>query len=1114
MSTSRVKPSPKLGRKGVTASAKSGTSKSGASSAKSGGSRLKSAVSSSGSSKKLAKHVDAKVAARNTALNAMGGVKVDVFVRVRPLMPKELAAKDSEAVDVDREAATVDLRDEQDRALQFKYDKVYAPESTQDELYDDAVAPIVEQVSRGLSCAIFAYGQTGSGKTYTMRGDLKDGKQFGVIQRSIENLFRRLDEQDYANVKVSCSFLEIYNEELEDLLLPKGTTPKKLRLIDHDSRGTVCHGLSEVPVSSVDDTLKLLNDAEKKSKFSETKMNKLSNRAHRIFTVIANFKRYETNVLSTLTFIDLAGSEDISKSGAEGLTAREAMYINKSLLTLGRVINALACNEKHIPYRDSKLTRLLSEALGGVCKTSFIACVSPAASSRTESNSTLRYAERAMEALNISQLPRWKQDEIMIDGLTRRVQALMADLESQAQFHKEEMQELRNTNTALQAENADLKAQIERLNYRVDKLQSRKSELKTGLSVMTAQRDMLQFQKEQLREELLDTRCERDGYLNDRAILSQVLNDVRSMRDRLLEAHTKTETSLTKDANELKRVVESAIADIGTLHEEVARKKALSVHNEKAADEYRDRLSEQVRGVIQSVLDFKTGQDSMHVEVADALVGMRNTNQQDTAANRSAVTSIQTKTAEVLANIAQHAKETEQALLSRVDDRRAGAEQYRSSVAMAVKKFQAAVASQLEQFRAHADSLDKNMATWAEKVNTKLAERAEDVKKFSASVGAGLAGMQSALDASSTKQIEMLKAHGGQLDKHLEDERTTLAAESDVMIKDIQSYVSRMVSDFASKATRRTEAAVSTLKAQTEESSVELRHYTSDATDKRAALDSETSTWQAAAAKSLDDGSQANAAMHAASGNFLKEVLASVAAGEKEVNAGADATDTLAATHLEKTVAVCKENAEFATARKDAVAKKAFDGTQMAEADSDALRAQFKNQAATHTAAADTMKSQMDSAIADVRSNADVFHEGLVETEEDGVDYVMQQIKRDTKSSPPEKEYDYPVDYQETDPYAAILNDLPVEWAREDGIRNGNVIPGKGPDFPGELGPEDSSGVYSETVTKPLAEDDASKIEDAARASDTEEYEMPALRPAEVVVDDHRDEASPELTTL
>lgn len=268
-----------------------------------------------------------------------------------------------------------------------------------------------------------------------MRGDLSDDpSQLGIIQRSVNQLFERMFEiEDYTDVKISCSFLEIYMEELEDLFTdpPKVNTKDKgrattkvknnLRLVDDTKLGCRCDGLIEEPVANLDEVMKLLAEAEKRCKFSETKMNKLSNRAHRIFTFYVRFKRYDKPVLSTLTFVDLAGSEDIAKSGAKGLTAREASYINKSLLTLGRVINALATNEKHIPYRDSKLTRLLSEALGGVCKTSFIACVSPCSGSGVESNATLRYAERAMEALNISQLPAHKQAEIMIDGLTRCV---------------------------------------------------------------------------------------------------------------------------------------------------------------------------------------------------------------------------------------------------------------------------------------------------------------------------------------------------------------------------------------------------------------------------------------------------------------------------------------------------------------------------------------------------------------------------------------------------------------------------------------------------------------------------------------------------------------------
>ena len=191
----------------------------------------------------------------------------------------------------------------------------------------------------------------------------------------------------------------------------------------------------------------LLNNVRSRCGGLRLQMNKQSNRAHRIFIIKARFKEYDVEDSATLTFVDLAGSEDIGRSGATGITAKEAGHINKSLLSLGRVIDALAANEKHIPYRDSKLTQLLSEALGGSCKTTFITCVSPAISSHRETEKTVKYAVRAMEAMNISQLPRWKQDQIVIDGLTRRVEALINQLDKQSKAHKNETKALKEVGT-------------------------------------------------------------------------------------------------------------------------------------------------------------------------------------------------------------------------------------------------------------------------------------------------------------------------------------------------------------------------------------------------------------------------------------------------------------------------------------------------------------------------------------------------------------------------------------------------------------------------------------------------------------------------------------------
>lgn len=842
-------------------------------------------------------------------------------------------------------------------------------------------------------------------------------------------------------------------------------------------------------MSGVKDALDLLARAEKASKFSETKMNKMSNRAHRIFTIIAEYKRYETNVTSTLTFIDLAGSEDISKSGAEGLTAREAMYINKSLLTLGRVINALACNEKHIPYRDSKLTRLLSEALGGVCKTSFIACVSPCLKSSTESSSTLRYAERAMEALNITQLPRWKQDEIVIDGLTRRVQALMLDLDTQAKIHKEEVQELQNENAALQVENESLRTQLRKARFKIEKLEVRKVQLKNGLNVIHQHRDLLQEQKELLREELLETRMERDGYLNDRAILSQVLADVREMRNKLLEAHTQTEDSLTTDATHLKRTIEESIVDIDSLHEEINRKKSLSVHNEKSADEYRDRLTGKVKGVIKSVSDFKTGQDTLHNELAELLGGMKDANQKDAATNRSALTSLSDKTAEVLTNITNHARETEQALSARISERKSDAERYRTSVSVAVGKFRTSVAGQLETLRSHAASLQANMGDWASKIKTKLDERTQEVNKFTGEVKTGLVGMQSSVDSATSKQLELLEAHSLRLARYLEEERTTLSSDSESLIKEIQLYVSRVISDFSSKTVRRTETAVADFKADAESSSREVRTFAADQTAQNTALQVTASEWGQTSAVALQDAVATNKSSHQSSVAMLDSVSAASKETEQKASAGAQETEQLANAHLEATQAVCTQNASFVEKKRDELQAKAQDASKALQADVNTMRAAVQGQSDKYGEASATLKTSMTSTITDVRTHAEDFTDSLADTEADGVAYVMQEIKRDTTAPPAKKKYAYPVQYKRTAAYDNILNDLTVEWSREAQIRDGDMPPGKGPDFPGDLGSEDPSGVLDETADQPVPATEAESLSKAGRESDAEEYE-------------------------
>jgi kinesin family protein 11 len=401
----------------------------------------------------------------------MGGVKIDVFVRIRPQSEAEIADVKGNAVVVVPGETKGDLKidvGDSHRDEAFQFDQVMGQDCGQQEVFNRVVEPIIDQVATGMSCCLYAYGQTGAGKSHTMRGDLGAGdspQQHGVIQRSVSILLERLKSNpSYSDLTIHVSFLEVYNEKLEDLLVKTKRAPvtntstpstaSKLMIIDDGERGSICHGLTEVQIEDTESVMGLLREGEQVARIAATKMNKNSNRAHRIFTIIVKYKRFDVIVPATLTFVDLAGSEDIGKSEATGATAKEAGHINKSLLSLGRVITALATNKKHIPYRDSKLTQLMSESLGGLCKTSFIVCVSPSESSITETNKTLRFAERAMQALNISQMPQWKQDQIMIDGLTRKVGQLHTQLERQAEAHAVE-------NKAVREENVYLKACIE-----------------------------------------------------------------------------------------------------------------------------------------------------------------------------------------------------------------------------------------------------------------------------------------------------------------------------------------------------------------------------------------------------------------------------------------------------------------------------------------------------------------------------------------------------------------------------------------------------------------------------------------------------------------------------
>ncbi|THG19576.1 hypothetical protein TEA_013990 [Camellia sinensis var. sinensis] len=349
------------------------------------------------------------------------GINVQVVLRCRPLSEDEKRAKMPVAISCNehkREVSVIKNAANKHLDKSFVFDKVFGPKSQQKDLYEQAIAPIVNEALEGYNCTIFAYGQTGTGKTYTMEGEGRKQKSgefhnaVGMIPRVVQQIFDTLEAQN-TEYSMKVTFLELYNEEITDLLVPDEVSKslddksrKPIALMEDGKGAVFVRGLEEQVVCTADEIYKILEEGSGRKHTADTLLNKQSNRSHSIFSITIHTKEcsiegIELIKCGKLNLVDLAGAENILRSGArEERARREAGEINKSLLTLGRVINALVDQSVHVPYRDSKLTRLLRDSLGGKTKTCIIATISPSIYWLEETLSTLEYAYRAKNIKN------------------------------------------------------------------------------------------------------------------------------------------------------------------------------------------------------------------------------------------------------------------------------------------------------------------------------------------------------------------------------------------------------------------------------------------------------------------------------------------------------------------------------------------------------------------------------------------------------------------------------------------------------------------------------------------------------------------------------------------
>lgn len=503
----------------------------------------------------------------------------------------------------------------------YHFDKVFSPAADQAMMYDEVVTPILDEMIAGFNCTVFAYGQTGTGKTYTMSGDMSEtlgmlSDEAGIIPRALYALFNKL-ELDGAESSVKCSFIELYNEELRDLISTDETS--KLKIYEDTGKkghaGTFVQGMEEAHIKSAVDGVKLLQKGSHKRQVAATKCNDLSSRSHTVFTVTAYIKRTGDNgedyvSAGKLNLVDLAGSENIQRSGAENKRAAEAGLINKSLLTLGRVINALVDRSSHIPYRESKLTRLLQDSLGGRTKTCIIATVSPAKSNLEETISTLDYAFRAKNIRNKPQVNQMINKKTLLKEFTFEIEKLKSELIATRQRNGVYL-----TNESYEEMTVESESRRILSEEQGDKIETMEANLRNkvqDLYSLTSNFMNLKREHESTRATLDDTKT----------VLEQAEFVIAETRQSLAEeamlrkAHEHTEGELVEVGTELISTLDRTVSDVGGLYSKIRRKSNLQSINRNTWGLTQAQVSDVTNLVEFRVEEFREQQEELMASVS------------------------------------------------------------------------------------------------------------------------------------------------------------------------------------------------------------------------------------------------------------------------------------------------------------------------------------------------------------------------------------------------------------------------------------------------------------------------------------------------------------------
>ncbi|XP_033632006.1 chromosome-associated kinesin KIF4-like [Asterias rubens] len=470
-------------------------------------------------------------------------IPVRVALRCRPLVPKEKSEGCQMCVKFIPNEPQVVLG----KNKAFTYDYAFGPDILQEPVYTSAVAPLVEGIFKGLNATVLAYGQTGSGKTFSMGSgyNLTDKVAMGIIPRVIKDLFDGIDKRTDTEFLLKCTYLEIHKEDINDLL---NTSLKKetLAVREDPENGIIVSGLSEIAVKTAMDLDQCLEQGSIGRTTGSTAMNSTSSRSHAIFTIIIEMRKKDDSdnyCHAKFHLVDLAGSERAKKTQAQGERLKEGININRGLLALGNVISALGDENGrrgHIPYRDSKLTRLLQDALGGNSQTLMLACISPADSNMEETLNTLRYADRARQIKNKPIVNRDPQSAELAK-LRQQVQQLQVQLLQGMSIHggsvpAEAMEGTGDLKTLLDR-NRSLESQNQKLTVELQSSIDQTTHMCEKAILAEMSRDKLKQKLEELKEQTdisigaLDVTVSAAD--NDKA--SEQLDIVRTLQKKIIE---------------------------------------------------------------------------------------------------------------------------------------------------------------------------------------------------------------------------------------------------------------------------------------------------------------------------------------------------------------------------------------------------------------------------------------------------------------------------------------------------------------------------------------------------------------------------------------------------